>query len=119
MEITKEEWMEVRKVCSGPPLELKEQAKPTEALEPSEVDFSEMYHQAARDVVEDAASDHRCTLDAIEVYLQGTGSRIPREQIDCLLDAAGCATTDWSQVELELLEGYDDLGSGRSQGSLF
>jgi len=35
LEITKEEWLEVRKVCSGPPLELKEQAQPTDPLEPS------------------------------------------------------------------------------------
>lgn len=119
LEITREEWQEVRKVCSGPPLELKEQAKPTEALEPSEVDFSEVYHQAAREVVEQIGGAHRDTVDAIEVYLQGTGSRIPRDQVDELLNAAGCASTDWSQVELELLEGFDDLGNGRAQGSLF
>ena len=37
--IDRQEWQEIRKVCSGPPLELKEQAKPTEALEASEIDF--------------------------------------------------------------------------------
>ena len=47
LEITKEEWLEVRKVCSGPPLELKEQAKPTDPLEPSEIDFAKMYLEMA------------------------------------------------------------------------
>ena len=47
--ITKEEWLEVRKVCSGPPLELKEQAKPTAPLEPSEIDFAKMYLDIAEE----------------------------------------------------------------------
>ena len=119
LNITKEEWLEVRKVCSGPPLELKEQAQPTDPLEPSEVDFSDAYYQAAREVINKIGGGHRTTIDAIEVYLQGTGSKIPRDQVDELLDAAGCAATDWSQIEVELLEGYADLGNGRSQGSLF
>ena len=39
------------KVCSGPPLELKEQAKPTDPLEPSEIDFAKMYLEIAEDAI--------------------------------------------------------------------
>jgi len=35
------EWQEIKSVCSGPPLELNDQAKPTECLEPDEIDFAE------------------------------------------------------------------------------
>lgn len=119
LNITKEEWLEVRKVCSGPPLELKDQAQPTDPLEPSEIDFAESYRRAAKDAVMAMDAEHRQTLDAIEVYLEGNGSRIPRDQVDRLLDSAGCATTDWSEIELELLEGFTDLGNGRNQASLF
>ena len=38
-------------MCSGPPLELKEQAKPTDPLEPSEIDFAKMYLDIAEDAI--------------------------------------------------------------------
>lgn len=116
--ITREEWQEVRKVCSGPPLELKEQAKPTEALEASEIDFGLMYLGLAEQVL-DGLSSHSGTLDKLEVYLSGTGTKVPTSSVDELLAAAGCRTTDWSEMEIDLIEGYEDLGGGRVQGSLF
>ena len=116
--ITREEWQEVRKVCSGPPLELKEQAKPTEALEASEIDFGQMYLELASQAL-DSLGDHSSTLEKLEVYLSGTGSRLPTDAVDELLAAAGCRTTDWSDADISLIEGYDDLGDGRVQGSLF
>ena len=117
--IGKEDWLEVRKVCSGPPLELKEQANPTEALEASELDFAKIYLDAASLAIEQCREDHSETLREMEVYLSGTGSRVPIHSVDELLEAAGCQTTDWSEVEMYLLEGAEDLGNGRIQASLF
>ena len=39
LEIDISEWQEIKSVCSGPPLEINDQAKPTESLEPAELDF--------------------------------------------------------------------------------
>lgn len=119
LEITKEEWLEVRKVCSGPPLELKDQAKPTEALEPSEVDFSNLYLKMAREAISDLGGEHGETIKQIEVYLDGTGKRIPRTAVNSLLDAAGCHGTNWAQEEFDLIDGWEEIGEGRLQGSLF
>jgi len=117
--IEKEDWLEVRKVCSGPPLELKEQANPTEALEASELDFAKVYLDAASIAIEQCCQTHAETLQEMEVYLSGTGSRVPTHSVDELLEAAGCQTTDWSEVEISLLEGAEELGNGRIQASLF
>ena len=117
LEITKEEWLEVRKVCSGPPLELKEQAQPTEPLEPGEIDFAAIYLNAAEEAIERV--DAPDIVDALEVYLSGNGSVIPREGVNALLKAAGCHTTDWSEDEIDLIDGWEELGGGRLQGSLF
>ena len=115
LEITIEEWLEVRKVCSGPPLELKDQANPSEPLEPSEIDFGKVYMDAADHSITVSGAD----LDALEVYLSGTGSVIPKDSVNALLDAAGCNPTNWAEEEIDLLDGWNDLGQGRLQGSLF
>ena len=115
--ITKDEWLEVRKVCSGPPLELKEQAQPTEPLEPDEMDFSRVYLRAASDAIDKARSSD--AIDALDVYLHGNGLVIPKESVNRLLELAGCKTTDWSDEELELTDGWEDIGNGRLQGNLF
>ena len=115
LEITKEEWLEVRKVCSGPPLELKEQAKPTEPLEPSEVDFAQVYLQAAEEAINAGGG----SISDMEVYLSGNGSIIPKAIVNDLLQAAGCRQTDWSEEEIDLIEGWQEISEGRLQGSLF
>ena len=112
LEITPEEWQEVRKVCSGPPLELKEQANPSEPLEPKELDFAAHYMSAAGEAI----SEHREGRDRLEVYLSGNGSVIPRSDVDHLLDTAGCQPTDWSKIEDTE---WEDICPGRSQGLLF
>jgi RNA polymerase sigma-B factor len=117
--ITLQEWQEVRKVCSGPPLELKDQATPTEALEPSEVNFAGLYLDQAEMALNKLSGDLQKHLDKIELYLNGNGGRIPREAVDAVLSAAGCATMDWSDVDISLLEGWEDVGDGRFQPSLF
>ena len=116
--ITREEWQEVRKVCSGPPLELKEQANPSEPLEASEIDFGLMYLNLAKDAVA-RLDEHSTTLEKLEVYLSGTGRRLPTVAVDELLATAGCRATDWSGVDIDLIEGHEDIGEGRVQGSLF
>jgi len=115
LEITKEEWLEVRKVCSGPPLELKEQAKPTEPLEPNELDFGQVYLDAAGEALESWGSG----VSDMEVYLSGNGSVIPKEIVNDLLQAAGCRQTDWSEEEIDILDGWQEISDGRLQGSLF
>ena len=117
LEITKEEWLEVRKVCSGPPLELKEQANPTKPLEPSEVNFSSMYLKAATESLDALDDDEFC--NSLEVYLSGTGNVIPKKGVDEFLKSAGCHTTNWEENDIDLIDGWSDLGGGRLQGSLF
>ena len=115
--ITLDEWLEVRKVCSGPPLELKDQAKPTDPLEPSEVDFAAIYTKAAGDAMELAANAD--AVDQLEVYLSGTGNVIPKEGINEFLAAAGCHATNWDEMDIDLVGGWQDMGEGRLQGNLF
>ena len=110
LDITREEWQEVRKVCSGPPLELKEQAKPTEPL-------GQMYLDMAEQAIDHV--DHVEVIGAMEVYLSGTGDRVPTEAVDELLNAAGCHVIDWGECEIEILDGAVNLGNGRVQPSLF
>jgi len=117
LEITKEEWLEVRKVCSGPPLELKEQANPTKPLEPSEVSFSNMYLKAAAEALDALDDDEFCK--SLEVYLSGTGNVIPKKGVDEFLKTAGCHTTNWEENDIDLVDGWSELGGGRLQGSLF
>jgi len=118
LEIDRQEWQEIRKVCSGPPLELKEQSKPTEALEASEIDFGAMYLDLAKSAL-NTLDSHVEVLQQLEIYLSGTGSRLPTKAVDELLAAAGCRTTNWSETDIDLIEGYESIGPNRSQGSLF
>ena len=115
--ITKEEWLEVRKVCSGPPLELKEQAKPTDPLEPSEIDFGSMYLGLAEEAVSRFGGEE--SLRSLDVYLSGNGSVIPRQEVDELLVIAGCQATNWAEQDIDLIDGWEELSEGRLQGSLF
>lgn len=52
LEIDIKEWQDVKSACSGPPLELKDQAKPTDPLEPDEVDMLSAYEQQAEQLLE-------------------------------------------------------------------
>lgn len=117
--IALDEWQEVRKVCSGPPLELRDQATPTEALEPSEIDFAAMYLEQADAAMQVLKGDLQDYLGQMEVYLSGNGFRIPKTAINAVLSAAGCAAMDWSEVDINLIEGWQDMGDGRVQGMLF
>lgn len=115
--ITLDEWLEVRKICSGPPLELKDQAQPTDPLEPSEVDFAAIYTKAAGDAMELAVNAD--AVNQLEVYLSGLGSVIPKEGINEFLAAAGCHATNWDEMDIDLVGGWQNMGEGRLQGNLF
>jgi RNA polymerase sigma-B factor len=116
LDITREEWQEVRKICSGPPLELKDQATPTEPLEPEEIDFAAVYLNAANNAIQELDS---ADLHLLELYLSGIGSKIPKESVNSLLNAAGCANVDWSQIQSELDEEGFGEGGTRRQIPLF
>lgn len=117
LEIGIDEWLEVRKVCSGPPLELKEQAQPTASLEPNEVNFGRMYLNAAEEAIGKMETSE--TTLSLELYLSGNATVIPKEKINEFLEAAGCNTTKWADEEIDLVDGWEDLGEGRLQGNLF
>lgn len=51
LEIDLKEWQDTKTACSGPPLELKDQATPTEALEPDEVDHLMAFKKEARETL--------------------------------------------------------------------
>lgn len=51
LEIDLREWQDTKSACSGPPLELKDQATPTEALEPDEVDRLTPFREEASEAL--------------------------------------------------------------------
>jgi DNA-directed RNA polymerase specialized sigma subunit len=51
LEITLQEWQDVKSACSGPPLELKDQATPTAALEADEVDQLTPFREEAAELL--------------------------------------------------------------------
>jgi RNA polymerase sigma-B factor len=51
LQIELKEWQDTKSACSGPPLELKDQATPTEALEPDEVDHLTAFREEASEAL--------------------------------------------------------------------
>jgi len=51
LQIELKEWQDTKSACSGPPLELKDQATPTEALEPEEVDHLTAFREEASEAL--------------------------------------------------------------------
>lgn len=64
LEIPLEDWQETRSACSGPPLELKDQAMPTDALEPDEVDFGNIYRERAAEMISRLSEEDRASITA-------------------------------------------------------
>ena len=125
LEIAKElglqtfEWLEVRKVCSGPPLELKDQAQPTEPLEPVEMSFDLYYLEVVDEALlklRECEADH---VNSLEVYLNGLGRKIPVKAATVFTDLCGCDTANWEDELSDELMGNQDLGNERYQSSLF
>ena len=80
IEIT--EWQEIKSVCSGPPLEINEHAKPTDSLEPEEIDFGLQYQGYAMDAWNLLNMKQK---KAIEDYFGGKTSTLPTEAIEKLI----------------------------------
>jgi len=78
LEISQEEWQEIKGVCSGPPLELNDQAGPTSCIEPDEIDFADRFKCLAKMAWSDLVSNEQ---QAIENYLLNASSRIPHNQM--------------------------------------
>ena len=119
LEIELIEWQEVRKVCSGPPLELKEQAAPTVSLEPEEINFAQLYIDQATQALD--MGEQNCPEYVIQYrnYIDGIGTKVPALAVDRLLHSFGCPEADFSEEEIKLMDQWDDMGNGRLQGNLF
>ena len=72
LDITLSEWQEIVSVCSGPPLEINDQAKPSDALEPEEVDFATKY---LLDVEEKINNLSQQEFSLVSNYFKGSNSR--------------------------------------------
>ena len=125
LEVSKElgieltEWLEVRKVCSGPPLELKDQAQPTEALEPTEMSFDHYYLDTVDEALELLESEDPNMVNSLEVYLSGLGRKIPQDAAIRFTNLCGCKDASWVEELSEESLGNEDLGNGRFQTTLF
>jgi RNA polymerase sigma-B factor len=78
LNISLQDWQETRSTCSGPPLELKDQAVPTEALEPDEIDFATEYRELAAEVISKLDPEQRMLLMK---WVEGPGSKPPQKQV--------------------------------------
>ena len=76
-----------------------------------------MYLDIAEEAI--AKAGRPDAVDALDVYINGNGNVIPREGVNDFLIAAGCNATDWSEEDIDLIDGWEDIGSGRLQGNLF
>ncbi|MFZ9326273.1 MAG: hypothetical protein ACO24H_02290 [Polynucleobacter sp.] len=62
LEIELKEWQDTKSACSGPPLELKDQANPSQPLEPEEVDHLHAFEQEAERALESMPAALRSKL---------------------------------------------------------
>lgn len=77
------EWQETRSACSGPPLELKDQATPSDPLEPEEIDFKVDYRKRADDIISEISEKDRNSLTS---YLKGEISKPPIRQFRAMVN---------------------------------
>ena len=82
LEIELSEWQEIKSVCSGPPLEINEQAKPTESLEPAEIDFQAEFVARAEFAWNSLEQKQR---KVIQDYFSGKNNNLPVEAIQAYL----------------------------------
>jgi RNA polymerase sigma-B factor len=57
------EWQDTKSACSGPPLELKDQAKPIDGLEPDEVDHLTQFREEASETISRLPDSFRKRLE--------------------------------------------------------
>ena len=82
LEIELSEWQEIKSVCSGPPLEINEQAKPTESLEPAEIDFQAEFIARAEFAWNSLEQKQR---KVIQDYFSGKNNNLPVGAIQAFL----------------------------------
>jgi RNA polymerase sigma factor (sigma-70 family) len=82
LEIELSEWQEIKSVCSGPPLEINEQAKPTKSLEPAEMDFQAEFVARAEFAWNSLEQKQR---KVIQDYFSGKNNNLPVEAIQAFL----------------------------------
>jgi RNA polymerase sigma-B factor len=82
LEIEISEWQEIKSVCSGPPLEINDQAKPTDSLEPTELDFRELFLSRAEHCWESLNAKQR---KAIQDYFSSKTNNLPVEAVQAFL----------------------------------
>lgn len=72
LNISLPEWQEIVSVCSGPPLEINDQAKPTKSLEPDEIDFASQHIKLAEEMYRLKTED---VQSSIVNYFNGSNTR--------------------------------------------
>lgn len=82
LEIDISEWQEIKSVCSGPPLEINDQAKPTDSLEPAELDFREQFLSRAEHCWNSLNAKQR---KAIQDYFSSKTNNLPTEAVQAFL----------------------------------
>jgi RNA polymerase sigma-B factor len=83
--IPSEDWQEIKGVCSGPPLELNDQASPTDPLEPEEINFADRFQVLAKMGWSDLTEQDQ---QVISNYFNGATSRIPYNQVKAFSENA-------------------------------
>ena len=82
LEIEISEWQEIKSVCSGPPLEINEHAKPTESLEPQEIDFGGQYQNHAERAWNCLNAKQK---KSIEDYFCGKTNTLPTQSVEMFM----------------------------------
>lgn len=82
LEIEIAEWQEIKSVCSGPPLEINDQAKPTDSLEPAELDFRELFLLRAEQSWNALNAKQR---KSIQDYFSSKTNNLPVEAVQAFL----------------------------------
>lgn len=80
--ISLQDWQETRSACSGPPLELKDQATPSDPLEPDEIDFKLDYREKAGNILDNISDKEKQMLAA---YYKGETSKAPVRQFNSMI----------------------------------
>lgn len=80
--ISLQDWQETRSACSGPPLELKDQATPSDPLEPEEIDFKLDYRNKANSILDQIDDKDKQMLAS---YYKGEISKAPVRQFNLIM----------------------------------
>lgn len=85
LEVDLKYWQDAKSACSGPPLELKDQAQPTEALEPDEVDRLTSFRQEASEILSRLPEALKAKLERFSEGRAHEPPRTLRTELDAFL----------------------------------